>query len=205
MPKLRKTAELIGIKLSVDMPHMIREFQMAKQQRQFPKKQPMDTSLLEFFDIVTVDMIGKCKVPSLGSAVYCHDFVERKNKMRWAYPVKRADSETFIEAFRALTAFVGKKPKTLRVDAGSSYTSDQVEIFFLQLQIQIQTAAVKAPRQIAQGERTHGVLMSTRRAIMHFSFARYELWALGIKYAAVLNNHVAVDYTSHDDARARFT
>ena len=35
---------------------------------------------------------------------------------------------------------------------------------------------------------------------MHFAYARYELWALGIKYAAVLNNHMAVDYTSHDDA-----
>ena len=70
----------------------------------------------------------------------------------------------------------------------------------MQLKIQTQTAAAKAPHQIAQGERTHGDLMSTTRAIMHFSFARYELWALGIKYAAVLNDHMAVDYTSHDDA-----
>ena len=141
----------------------------------------MDTSLLEFFDVVTVDLIGKCKVPSLGGAVYCHDFVERKCKIRWAYPVKRADSDTFIEAFRDLMAFVGKKPKFLRVDAGSNYTSEEVEKCCLHLGIQIQTAVVKAPHQIAQGERTHGVLMSTTRAIMHFACARYELWALGIK------------------------
>ena len=200
LPKLRKTAELTGIKLHGDIPYMIREFQMAKQQRQFPRKAPMDVSSLEFFDVVTVDMIGKFKVPSLGGAVYCHDFVERKSKMRWAYPVKRADTETFIEAFRDLMAFVGKRPKILRVDAGSNYTSDEVKKFCSQLGIQIQTAVVKAPHQIAQGERTHGVLMSTTRAIMHFAYARYELWALGIKYSAVLNNHMAVDYTSHDDA-----
>ena len=120
--------------------------------------------------------------------------------MRWAYPVKRANPETFIEAFCVLMAFVGKRPKILRVDAGSNYTSDEVKKFCLQLEIQIQTAVVKAPHQIAQGGRTHGVLMSTTRAIMHFAYARYELWALGIKYAAVLNNHMAVDYTSHDDA-----
>ena len=145
-------------------------------------------------------MIGKFKVPSSGGAVYCHDFVERKSKMCWAYPVKHADSETFIEAFRELMAFIGKRPKVLRVDAGNNYTSDEVKKFCLQLEIQIQTAVVKAPHQIAQGGRTHGVLMSTTRAIMNFAYARYELWALGIKYAAVLNNHMAVDYTSHDDA-----
>ena len=33
LSKLRKTAELTGIKLSGDIPHMVREFQMAKQQR----------------------------------------------------------------------------------------------------------------------------------------------------------------------------
>ena len=65
------------------------------------------------------------------------------------------------------------------------------EFYVFQLEIQIQTAVVKALHQIAQGERTHGgVLMSTTRAIMHFAYARYELWALGIKYAAVLNNHM---------------
>ena len=41
--------------------------------------------------------------------------------------------------------------------------------------------------------------MSTTRAIIHFAYARYELWALGIKHSAVLNNHIAVDYTPHDD------
>ena len=64
----------------------------------------------------------------------------------------------------------------------------------------------QSPHQIAQGERTDGVLMSTTRAIMYFRLldtsSCNELWALGIRYAAVLNNHMAVDYTSHDDAHA---
>ena len=97
----------------------------------------MDVSSLEFFDMVTVGMIGKFKVPSLGGAVYCHDFVERKRKMRWAYPAKRADTKAFIEAFRDLMAFVGKRPKIVRVDAGSNYTSDEVKKFCSQLGVQI--------------------------------------------------------------------
>ena len=107
--------------------------------------------------------------------MYCHDCVERKSKTRWAYSVKHADSDIFIEAFCALMAFVERKPNIVRVDAGSNYTSDEVEKFCLQLKIQTQTAAVKAPHQIAQGGRTHSALMSTTRAIVHFSFARYEL------------------------------
>ena len=99
-----------------------------------------------------MDMIEKFKVPSLGGAVYCYDFVERKCKlMRWAYPVKRAGSDTFIEAFRELMAFFGKVPKMLRVDAGSNYTSEEVRKFCRQLQIQIQRRLLKPPIKLLRG------------------------------------------------------
>ena len=59
--------------------------------------------------------------------------------------------------------------------------------------MQIQTAVVKA------NARCFDVDHSCEYAL--FMRSIYELWALSIKNcAAVLNNHRAVDYTSHDDA-----
>jgi hypothetical protein len=155
---------------------------------------------LELFEVMSADMIGKFRVPRMGGAIFSHDFVERKRKIRFAYPVRSADADTFLLVFRQLITFIGRKPKILRVDMGSNYMSDEVKKFCTLMEIDLQSAVVAAPHQIAQDERNHGVLLSTMRAIMLFSRAYYPLWALALKYSCILNNHMATDYT--DDEKA---
>ena len=100
LPKLRKTAELLELSMSGDIPYMVGEFQMAKQKRKYPSRQLIDVEALELFQVISADMIGKFRVPSLGGAIFSHDFIERKRKIRFAYPVRSADADSFLLVFR---------------------------------------------------------------------------------------------------------
>ena len=84
----------------------------------------------------------------------------------------------------------------MRADAGSCYTSSKVKAFLISKGSTVQVAAPQAPHQISIAERNHGVLLNTMRAIMHFSCSYNELWALALKYSAVLNNYMAADYNT---------
>jgi hypothetical protein len=196
--KLRETAKLGEFELKGAVPLPIIDFEAAKAKRVFPKHEQRTYEPLE---CVVWDMIGKFKVPSLKGAYYSHNAVDRGLKLRFVYPVTRADADCFIEVLTAFLAFVVSLPKMfvmriLRADAGSVYTAKKVREFLASRGIFLQIAAPQAPHQISAAERNHGVLLCTMRAIMAFCNAPNGFWALALKYAAVLNNHMAVDYQS---------
>ena len=197
LAKLRRTSDIAGLKLAGTIPGRIKEFVAAKMQRNYPKPDP--PTEYKPFECVTWDMItfktrsAKCR--------FSHNAVDRALKMRFAYPVERADTDSFLAVLTQFLAFIGRQPKVMvlqvvRTDAGTNYTDVRVRNFLQQRGITMQIASVATPHQIAQGERNHGVLLPTMRAIMAFAGASNKLWAFAIRYAAVLCNHMATDYNT---------
>ena len=66
--------------------------------------------------------------------------------------------------------------------------------------IKLQLAAVHTPHQIRVVETAHSVINSTMRAIMYFANAPREIWALGRRYSALLNNMMATRYNQGSKA-----
>ena len=84
--------------------------------------------------------------------------------------------------------------KILRADQGSNYTSSTVRHFLAARGIKLLLAAVHTPHQIRVVETARSVINSTMRAIMYFANAPREIWALGCRYSALLNNMMATRY-----------
>ena len=131
--RLRKTGEILGLKLDGDVPPPIREFTMAKMKRAYPKINKEETHEYKPFECVVWDMV-KFKYPSLGGANYSHDGVDRKTNLRFAYCVGDASAETFIEVLIQFIALIGSIPgefvlRITRADQGSNYTSNAVRKF----------------------------------------------------------------------------
>ena len=199
--RLRKTGEIIGLKLEGDVPPSIREFQMAKMRRSYPNSHKESMTTYKPFECVVWDMQGRFRTPSLGGCYYAHDAVDRATNLRFTYPVADASGETFVEVISHFLAFVGELPgefvlKIARADMGSNYTSKHVRKFLERKGIRMQFAAVQTPHMIRRGELNHAIINATMRAIMSFANAPRETWALARKYACVLNNYLATKYNT---------
>ena len=205
MTKLRKTGELSGLPLDGEGPkHPVREFVMAKLRRVYPKK-GAERSDYKPFECVVWDMIGPFRTPSLGGCRFSHDAVDKGTDARFVYSVTGASAATFVKVLEQFIAFVGTIPgsfviKILRADQGSNYTSSTVRQFLAARGIKLQLAAVHTPHQIRVVETAHSVINSTMRAIMYFANAPREIWALGRRYSALLNNMMATRYNQGSKA-----
>ena len=198
--RLRKTGEIVGLKLEGDAPPPIREFQMAKMRRSYPKPQKESISYKPF-ECVIWDMQGKFRTPSIGGCYYAHDAVERALNLRFSYPVTDPSAETFVEVLTQFITFVGEVPgefvlKIARADMGSNYTSNHVRKFLERKGIRLQLAAVHSPHMIRRGELNHAIINSTMRAIMSLANAPRNTWALARKYSCVLNNFLGSKYNT---------
>ena len=197
--RLRKTGEIVGLKLEGDVPPPIREFQMAKMRRSYPK--PQEPIAYKPFECVVWDMQGKFRTPSIGGCYYAHDAVERALNLRFTYPVTDPSAETRVAVLNQFITFVGEIPgefvlKITRADMGSNYTSKQVRKFLERKGIRMQLAAVHSPHMIRRGELNHAIINASMRSIMGFANAPRETWALARKYACVLNNFLATRYNT---------
>ena len=205
MTKLRKTGELSGLLLDGEGPtHPVREFVMAKLRRVYPKKD-VERSDYNPFECVVWDMIGPFRTPSLGGCRFSHGAVGKGTDTRFVYSVTDASAATFVKVLEQFIAFIGTIPgsfviKILRADQGSNYTSSTVRQFLAARGIKLQLAAVHTPHQIRVVETAHSVINSTMRAIMYFANAPREIWALGRRYSALLNNMMATRYNQGSKA-----
>ena len=197
--KLAKTAEIADFDNSGEVPpHGVRELTVAKMRRAFT---PVSVAkkTYKIFECVIFDMIGKFIVPSEQGAIFSHNAVEHELNLRFVYPVRRANAETFIEVLAALLVFIEQTPNEMvfrifRADAGSVYTSEKVRSWLKARGIKAQYANVETPHQIAIAERNHGILLSMMRAMMALSHAPKSMWAAALIYAAFLCNHMASEY-----------
>ena len=164
-----------------------------------------ESMLLYALEKGDVEMIGPFRTPSLDDCRFSHDAVDKGTDTRFVYSVTDASAATFVKVLEQFIAFIGTIPgsfviKILRADQGSNYTSSTVRQFLAARGIKLQLAAVHTPHQIRVVETAHSVINSTMRAIMYFANAPREIWALGRRYSALLNNMMATRYNQGSKA-----
>ena len=137
-----------------------------------------DSNTTDILQLVHYDLYSMFLVTSLGVYLYYAIFVDDFSRKTWTYFLKKKDK--IFSWFRAFKALVenqtGKKIKTLRIDNGTEYESNEYNDYCREASIKREITTAYTPEQNGVAKRKNRSIIEATRAMLHDQGLPKFLW-----------------------------
>jgi transposase InsO family protein len=158
--------------------------QLPYEESKFKAKKPLE--------LVNSDVFGLMKQAFISGMRYMMTFINDFSRYVWVY-FQKEKSETFskFQEFKsAAEAEIGEKIRSLRIDNGGEYTSDEFFNYLLEHRIHHQFTCANTPQQNGVAERKNRHLTELCRSMLHAKNVPGCFWAETMKTAAYVINRL---------------
>ena len=144
----------------------------------------------EPLELIYSDVCGKIQTPSLGGDYYFLTFIDDSTQYVWVYITKNKNQvfEMFVEWKALVENLHGCKIKTLRIDNGGEYTTNEYTAYFKQEGIGHELTVPKTPQQNGVAERMNRTLVETVHSMLSDAKLPKKFWAEASSTAVYLRN-----------------
>ncbi|KAG6477308.1 hypothetical protein ZIOFF_066561 [Zingiber officinale] len=145
------------------------------------------------------DLMGPTKTTSYSEGNYMLLFVDDYSRFTWVYFVKHKPEtfSIFLDFKKIVEGELGRKIKTLRIDNGGEFCSNEFLSFCRDNGIKRELSCPDTPQQNEVAERKIRHLVETCKSWLHTKKLPKELWAEGMNCAAHVINRTPLSSTNN--------
>ncbi|KAK1416343.1 hypothetical protein QVD17_32133 [Tagetes erecta] len=146
----------------------------------------------ECFDLIHCDLWGKYRRTSLTGANYFLTIVDDYSRAVWIYLLKHKyeASTCLVEFYKMVKTQFGKCIKRIRCDNGGEFVSNQMNQFYAEQGIVLETTCSHTPQQNGVVERKHRHLLEIARALRFEANLPTTFWGECILTATYIVNRL---------------